>query len=123
MGSQRDIPKVVVIDFDGTLCRDEFPNEGSPEPNVREALLKMKELGYVIKIHSCRTATYWGSRKERLCHFILIQEFMKRNQLPYDEIITSESMDKPVAEFYIDDKAIRYTGNWLDVVKQIERTL
>jgi len=114
----REIPKVIIIDFDGTLCKNEFPDLGSPEPYVREALLKLKRLGYTIKIHSCRTATYWKDR-DRWKHYHVILKFMEENQLPWDEIIMNTTMNKPVAKFYVDDRAIQYKGNWLDVVKQV----
>lgn len=51
--------RVIIIDFDGTLCKHCFPVVGNPEPGVREALEKIRELGFIIRIHSCRTATYW----------------------------------------------------------------
>lgn len=119
MGFTLPIPKTVIIDFDGTLCKEEFPKVGSLEPFVREALQRIKKLGYLIKIHSCRTATYWkdGNRDQ---HIKIIEQFMKENELPYDEIIVDLNMDKPVAHFYVDDRAVSYTGDWLEVVEQIE---
>jgi len=111
--------KIVIIDFDGTICTYEFPGVGTPQPSVREALLKLKELGYQIHIHSCRTATYWGRGAEERNHQItVIHDFMEENDLPYDKIILN--VDKPVAELYIDDRGIGYRGSWLDVIRQVE---
>lgn len=114
----RKIPKRIIIDFDGTICKDEFPDVGSPEPNVREALQQLKDLGYEIMIHSCRTASYWEDREK---HLKIITEFMKKNEIPYDGIVIDKNLDKPLAMFYIDDRAIRYDGGWLDVVRMIEK--
>jgi len=111
-------PKIIVIDFDGTLCKFAFPDVGPPEPNVKEALIKLKELGYKICIHSVRTATYRGNR-DREHHIRVIEKFMEENELPYDEILTDSNMDKPIAAAYIDDKAIRYEGDWLEIVKNL----
>lgn len=119
MLSQRPIDKIAVIDFDGTLCKFVFPNVGPIEPDVKIALQLLKDIGYTIKIHSCRTATYWGREDERRIHIKAIQNFMKEHSLPYDEIITSISMDKPIADVYIDDRAIRYENNWLEIARRL----
>jgi len=119
MLSQRPIDKIAVIDFDGTLCKFAFPDVGPIEPNVKEALETLKAAGYTIKIHSCRTATYWGREGERGVHTKIILEFMEKYNLPYDEIITSPSMDKPIADVYIDDRGIGYKNNWLEIARRL----
>jgi len=120
MLSQRPIDKIAVIDFDGTLCRFEFPKVGPIEPDVEIALGILKQAGYKIKIHSCRTATYWLREKERQIHIKLIQDFMNEHNLPYNEIIISPTMDKPIADVYIDDRAIRYQNNWLEIANKLK---
>jgi len=96
MLSQKPVGKIAVIDFDGTLCKFAFPDVGPIEPNVRMALQMLRDAGYTIKIHSCRTATYWGRPEEREEHILLIKHFMWRHNLFYHEIITDPSMDKPI---------------------------
>jgi len=117
MLSQRPVEKIAIIDFDGTLCKFAFPDVGPIEPDVREALETLKEAGYVIKIHSCRTAAYWGNKKERRIHTYLIRNFMQEHSLIYDEIILSPTMDKPIADVYIDDRAIKYDNNWSEIAR------
>lgn len=112
---------IIIIDFDGTLCKFKFPFVGKPEPNVKEALGMLKNLGFIIKIHSCRTATYW--KKDRDHHIACIENFMRENDLPYDGIIVDETMDKPIARFYVGDEAIGYRGDWFDVLEQIEERM
>lgn len=111
--------KIAIIDFDGTLTTHEkFPAVGTIQPDAREALLKLQELGYQVHIHSCRTAKYWNRGKIEDEHQIqVIHDFMENNDLPYDKLILE--MDKPVAELYIDDRGIGYRGNWLDVIRQV----
>ena len=112
--------KTAIIDFDGTLCEHAFPAVGKPEPHVREALEKLKEMGYEIIIHSCRTAADWGplNRKE---HIKKIEKFMEENELPYDEILTDSSYDKPSADVYIDDRGVGYRGNWQETIEEVEK--
>ena len=119
MLSQKPIDKIAVIDFDGTLCKFAFPDVGPIEPNVKIALETLKQAGYTIKIHSCRTATYWDREDERRIHIKLIQKFMKEHKLPYDELIMSITKDKPIADVYIDDRAIRYDNNWLEIATRL----
>ena len=121
MLSQKSVDKIAIIDFDGTLCKFMFPGVGPIEPNVRVALETLKQAGYTIKIHSCRTATYWKREDERRIHIRLIQDFMKQHKLPYDELIMSITTDKPIADVYIDDRAIRYDNNWLEIAKKLEK--
>ena len=121
MLSQRPVDKIAVIDFDGTLCKFAFPDVGPIEPNVKIALETLRQAGYTIKIHSCRTATYWNQEDERRIHIQLIQDFMKQHKLPYDELIMSITMDKPIADVYIDDRAIKYNNNWLEIAKKLEK--
>lgn len=120
MLDQRPTDKVVIVDFDGTLCKFAFPDIGPIEPDVQLALSILRTKGYKIKIHSCRTATYWNNEKERKVHISLMRQFLSENKIPYDEIILSRSMDKPVADVYIDDRAIKYDGNWLQIVEAIK---
>ena len=44
----------------------------------------------------------------------IVLEWLNKHQIPYDEI----HFGKPLADFYIDDKAIRLT-NWENFNKQI----
>jgi len=120
MLSQKPVDKIAVIDFDGTLCKFAFPDVGPIEPNVKEALETLKKAGYTIKIHSCRTATYWGREDERAEHIMVIRDFLWDYQLPYDEIILSPTMDKPIADVYIDDRAIKYDNNWLEIADKLK---
>lgn len=116
---QRPDEKIAIIDFDGTLCKFMFPDVGPIEPNARVALQMLRDAGYKIKIHSCRTATYWGRPDERAEHIFLIEHFMWQHGLPYDEIITDPTMNKPIADVYIDDRAIRYEMNWLHIGRKL----
>ena len=123
MLEQKPVDKIVIIDFDGTLCKFAFPDVGPIEPNVKIALETLRQAGYTIKIHSCRTATYWNREDERRIHIEAIFDFMTRHNLPYDELITSPSMDKPIATAYIDDRSIEYNNNWLEIAERLKERI
>jgi len=120
MNNQKPKEKIAIIDFDGTLNKFEFPDVGPPEPHVKEALETLKAAGYKIKIHSCQTATYWGRPDERKQHIEMINDFMWKHRLPYDELIISPFMDKPLATAYIDDRGVEYDNNWLQIAEKLK---
>lgn len=103
--------KVALIDFDGTL----YPfghlfNFPAPLPDAAETVKMLKEKGYRIGIFTSRLSKRWlatvnQNKKE---HRLYIKEICKRDSIPVD-FITAE---KVPAEFYIDDKAIRYEDSW-----------
>lgn len=101
----------IAIDFDGTIAVDKpFPDVGEPMPGVKEALSKMKDLGYTILIYTCRSKTEEGIE--------LVREYLDKYEIPYDSIFEGE---KPFARFYIDDRAIKFT-DWKDVLNQVEKS-
>jgi len=107
--------KRLAIDFDGTI-KDWGSSE--PEPNVKETLEKLKSHGYYISIHSCRTSDeFCDSEKEKKKQLLFIKKFLRKHDIPYDEII--DYFSKPVATYYIDDSAIGYRGDWNLILKEI----
>lgn len=111
--------KRVAIDFDNTIAQwKKFPEIGDPIDGVREGLRALKDMGFEIAIHSCRTSTeLFKNLIDRMEQVREIRDYMEGNELPYDEILMA---DKPLANFYIDDLAIRYNGSWKDVITEMK---
>jgi len=105
----------IVVDFDGTIADDVFPEMGDPRPGVIEALNKLKKEGFEIIIHSCRTGSYF---KDLLFddQFEMIKEYMGYYKMPFDSIWVP---DKPIASAYIDDKAVKYKDNWDEITDKL----
>jgi hypothetical protein len=72
-------------------------------PGAEEALKVLHECGYRIIIHSVR-----GDRPDH------IREWMEYYHLPFNEI----TRVKPAADYYIDDKAIRFIS-WAQTLNDI----
>jgi len=118
------VSKVVVIDFDNTIAKSKnvFPETGEPYDGVKDALQKLRDDGFTIKIHSCRTSKDFCWRpSEKAMHLHKMSQFMQEHEIPYDEII--DIMDKPMADFYIDDRAIGFRGDWKEMIREMEQML
>ncbi|MFQ5964722.1 MAG: hypothetical protein ACE5KZ_10585 [Candidatus Scalinduaceae bacterium] len=107
----------IVVEFDGVICENKFPDVGEPIGGVREALNTLKRAGYRIIIHSRRTSSYL--KNKLICNqYQWIADYMEYYKLYYDDIWL---LDKPIAVAYIDDKALNFYNNWEEITEQIIR--
>jgi len=116
-GRKEEEMKTVAIDLDGTILRHwegtfDTHKFGEILPGAKEALEEMKALDYYLIIHTCRTDEE------------AVSKFLKENKIPFDAINTNpnapEFDGKPVADIYIDDRAINFSGNWRKALVQIK---
>lgn len=112
------VPKTIVIDFDGTICDFAYPSIGAIKPGVKEALSLFRWLGYHIVISSCRTCKHhpdvFSCQGKYGKEHIEMVDWLDANEVPYDEI-DDGTKGKPVADFYIDDKGVRFDNNWSEI--------
>ncbi len=108
--------KVICIDFDGVIAQIDGENKevpGDVMPGASDATKGLKEEGYTIIIHTCR-------KDDKM-----LRKYLKDNEITYDYI--NENPDqpdgtnkgKPMADIYLDDRAIRFNGNWRWVMSDI----
>jgi len=115
-----DRPKVIAVDLDGVILEfDKWKGHkhfGKPIPGAREALEKLKELGFVIVI--------WTTRD----NVDDIARVLKEHNIPFDYINENpfqppDCSNKIYADVYVDDRAVEFNGNWDEVIEKIERRL
>ncbi len=110
--------KVIVVDFDQTINSSRYGQLGKPTKGVKEAFQKFKDMGFEIHILSCRTSPdvhrHPIDRQEEVREMI---GYLDLYEIPYDVVLNK---DKPVAHWYIDDRAIGFRGDWEVVIKEIE---
>lgn len=121
--------KIIAIDFDGTLCDHQFPSIGPMKPGARDAVARLKSLGFYIIIWTCRTChwnyeVFGGDPTTHTFDRPAVKDmiaWLAANEIPYDEI-DDGSRGKPLADLYIDDKAIRFdeNTNWFTIANAVE---
>ena len=120
MNEQKIVRKRIAVDFDDTLFVSKYPEVGDVKQGAKEALQLFRELGYTICIWSARASHYDydiytnvdpSLKVPERPTFRTMVECLDSHKIPYDEI-DDGSKGKPGADFYIDDKAIRFEDNW-----------
>jgi uncharacterized HAD superfamily protein len=100
-------PKTIMIDLDGVICTEERTFErplAEPLAGAREALAQLRAAGHTVIIYTARN---WPEYR-------VTKKWLDDHGFVYDGL----HMGKPVADVWIDDRAIRFT-NWTDVLGQI----
>lgn len=115
--------KYVAIDLDGCIAQYDgwkgLDHIGEPQPNAKDAMVLLKDLGFEIIIHTCRAKEGHET----------IEEYMEEHNLPYDYINhnpeqpdTAGLDGKTFAHYYIDDRNPHFT-NILDSAMKIQREM
>jgi hydroxymethylpyrimidine pyrophosphatase-like HAD family hydrolase len=104
--SQVATPKIIAVDFDGTLVTDEYPKIGEARLGVINRLRYEAANGSYIIIWTCRTADKITEMREWLAEHDIPYNLINSNA-PW--IIEQWGMDnrKIYADEYWDDKAVR----------------
>lgn len=98
---------VYAIDFDGTLCVDEFPDIGEPLTNRIDALQRLKKQGHKLILWTCRQNDSHGA------HLDNAVEWCKQHGIVFDAV--NENLPevkerwggdtrKVYCDYYVDDK-------------------
>ena len=108
----------VCVDLDGTILEfDEWRGEqhfGKPITGARAVLNELKHLGWRVIIYTTR-----GNE-------ILVRNALDRYGVPYDYINRNPDQPagtnegKPIADAYVDDRAVAFRGNWRKTLEEIQ---
>lgn len=112
--------KTIAVDFDGVInqYRNGFAGKGvfeEPFKDARESLTRLRDdHGWTIIINTCRSETDQ------------VASYLDYHGIPYDEINHNPtntklglSLAKPVADVYLDDRALQFGGSWKGVVARV----
>lgn len=108
----------IVIDFDGTIVDDKYPEIGALKDGARKAIRLFKIKGHSIVINTCRQGFYEGEA----------EKFLRDNGIPFDYINSNLPSDiqsfgadcrKISGDVYIDDKQIGGLPVWSKIYEYI----
>ena len=94
---------IIAVDFDGTLCKHEFPNIGSPNIELINMLRKLKNEGHKIILNTCRDGKYLIAAISWCQDFGLTFDAINENLLEIKREFF-ELSNKVYADIYIDDR-------------------
>lgn len=120
-------PRTIAVDFDGTLCDWAYPGIGKVKEGAKEALALFRRLGFRILIWSCRTSNWYTDIFKNDISLLPIDRpetkdmiaFLEAEGLEYDEV-DDGSKGKPLADYYIDDRGVRFRENWPEIASIIQ---
>ncbi len=100
--------KTLAVDFDGVIAHYDgwkgYGVLGKPIAGAAETLQRLRDNGWKIIIHTTR-----GEDE--------IAGYLHHHDIPFDEINKNSDLavsnpGKPPATCYLDDRAVRFAGNW-----------
>lgn len=103
---QTNYDKCLVVDFDDTISFTTNRDFANAKPNIKliEKLNSLRSQGWTVRIFTARGHLSCKTRSEAVQKNKSVMEtWLKKHNVQYDEL----SFQKPLATYYIDDKAIR----------------
>lgn len=114
---------IIAIDFDGTICQNEYPEIGDPMPLAIWSIKKLKKRGHDLILWTCRQgelldeAVEWC--EEHGIPFDLVNEHEPNNLRAFGGV----AGNKVFANIYIDDRDLGGFPGWecaMELIKEAE---
>lgn len=106
--------KVICMDLDGVLAQYNgwkgMATIGKPIPGAYDFCKQMIKDGWRIIVHTCRPGQY-------------VESWLREWEFPEEIEVESNMNDgawKPIAAIYIDDRGIRFKGNFKMLIEEIK---
>ena len=96
---------IIAVDFDGTLCKNKYPEIGEPNTTVIDALLRRQKYGTKIILWTCRRGKYLKAAVKWCKEHGIVFDAVNRN-LPEMRKAFKNDTRKVFANEYWDDKAV-----------------
>jgi len=126
---------IICVDFDGTIFPwgSLSPIDREPYPGAVDTIKAFKHAGYKVMILTSRLSKTWHTAEIPYTsewkvtewakavsdfeaeQYHLVVDALNRNGIPFDGV----TGEKIPAEFYIDDRAIEFHGDWADVKRKV----
>jgi len=99
------LPKIIAVDFDGTLVSDDYPRIGSKNYRAFADMALFKNMGYKFILWTCRTGKALDEAVEYCREQGVVFDAVNKN-LPEVIAMFGEDTRKVYADQYWDDKAV-----------------
>lgn len=102
---------IVAVDFDGVLCRDEFPEIGAPNYRMVSLVREIADAGHEVVLWTSRAddrlveVVRWC--EDRGLHFCAVNDNAPSNKAKYESEYPNGTR-KVYADVYLDDKDPRF---------------
>lgn len=96
---------IYAIDFDGTLCFDEFPAIGAPRPDVLDFAKRVRRAGDRLILWTCRHGAELSAAVD-WCKAHGLEFDAINDNLPDQVARYGKNCRKVYADYYIDDRAL-----------------
>ncbi len=115
----------LAVDWDATLVENVWPEEGKWLPGAVKALKQLTEK-YQVYIHTCRIAPVMHNNWDIPLSKAAVakeMEYIHRmlREAGLDDVKLWNEPYKIPAVAYIDDKGLRFEGNWPRTLRQLNR--
>lgn len=97
--------KVIAVDFDGTLCGNEYPQIGTPHLSLLTRLKKLQTDGCKIILWTCRKDEYLDAAIHWCRDYGLEFDAVNQNLPEYIDFFGGDTR-KIYADIYIDDRSM-----------------
>ena len=97
----------IAIDFDGTLCEDEFPSIGKPKDEIVAIVKRLQNAGVKTVLWTCRNGSML-SDAERWCQQQELKFDAVNENLPEVQQKWGGDTRKVMTDYYLDDKNVGY---------------
>ena len=107
--------KIVLVDFDGTLCEFSYPDMGPPMPGARQFMYNLLERELLPVIYTCRMSPMLYTVEQRAAAADAIHAWCEENDIPYHAIDSGEN-GKRLCLANVDDHGVHASRNNWDIV-------
>ena len=106
---------IIAVDFDGTICENQFPLIGAVRQNCMEVLKHLQSQGVVIILWTCRD----GALLNDAIAFCHENDFFPDAVNENWQHLPFQTSNKIYADFYVDDKSME--ADWWTIMPEILR--
>jgi len=113
---------IIAVDFDGTLCFDQYPNIGEPRQFVIDFIKDQQKKGAKIILNTCRSGKY-ELEAVVWCMELGIRFDAVNKNLPEQIAKYNGDCRKIFADIYLDDKAVYPSRSEIDRLERLMKEL